>query len=215
MIGSTSPSVQPETIFYQHGESPAQRTTFGYLTTDHPRLDAVQNGISAVCAVISSTAIAVIAVLTTVEVVSRMAFDSPLGWNVGLVEQYLMMSIAFFGTVTAYRSGAHVAVATIFERVPVLARKSLLILTYLLILGSLVLLVYSSTQAAHFAFVTGQAPPPGMADLPWPTWWWKSIIPVAAILGAAVVAIDLYRELTSSVDRVSTDYETNGTTEGS
>ena len=205
----------PETIVYQDGESTARRTTFGYVTVDHPRLDRVQNAISAVCATISALAIATLAVLTTVEVIARAAFDSPLGWNVGFVEQYLMMSIAFFGTVTAYRSGAHVAVVTIFERLPAAARKLLLIVTYLLILVSLALLIYSGTRAAHFSFVTGQASPPGMAELSWPTWWWKSIIPIAASLGLVVVIIDLYREMTSRIGRVCTDYEVHGATEGS
>lgn len=204
----------PETIFYPEGESAAQRTTFGYVTLDHPRLDRVQNTISAICAVISAVAIATLMVLTTVEVIARAAFNSPLGWNVGFVEHYLLMSIAFFGTVTAYRSGAHVAVVSIFERLPPAARKILMVLAYLLVLVSLALLVYSGARAAHFSFITGQASPPGMAELSWPTWWWKSIIPVAASLGLVVVTIDLYRELTSRLGRVSTDYESSGATGG-
>ncbi|MFZ2526833.1 MAG: TRAP transporter small permease [Rhodococcus sp. (in: high G+C Gram-positive bacteria)] len=159
-------------------------------------------------------AIAVLAALTTIEVIARVGFGSPLGWNVGFVEQYLMMTIAFFGTVTAYRSGAHVAVVTIFERLPRPARKLLLILTYLVILVALGLLIYSGAQAAHFAYTTGQQPPPGMAELPWPTWWWKSIIPVASSLGFVVVVIDLYRELTSPLHSVSTDYEAGNMAEG-
>lgn len=197
----------PEVIVPRQGSTPASRTPYGYLTEDHPRLDRIQNWISALCAVISAVAIVIIAALTTLEVVTRTAFDSPLGWNVGFVEQYLMMAVAFFGTVTAYRAGAHVAVVTIFEKTPPIARKLLLILAYLIIIIGLVLLVYSGTRAAHFSFVTGEMPPPGMAELPWPTWWWKSIIPVASVLGLIVVTIDLYRELTSPLTWVVTDYE--------
>src|SRR5699024_11427348 len=118
-----------------------------------------------------------------------------------------MMAVAFFGTVTAYRTGAHVAVVTIFEKTPEPVRKLLLVLAYLIILVGLALLIYSGTRAAHFSFITDEMPPPGMAELPWPTWWWKTTIPVAAALGCAVVLIDLYRELTPPLTRVVTDYE--------
>lgn len=197
----------PEVIVHQSGSTPARRTLFGYRTGDHARLDAVQNAISAVCAVIAGAAIVVIGALTTVEVATRTFFDTPLGWNVGFVEQYLMMAVAFFGTVTAYRTGAHVAVVTIFEKTPEPVRKLLLVLAYLIILVGLALLIYSGTRAAHFSFITDEMPPPGMAELPWPTWWWKTIIPVAAALGCVVVLIDLYRELTAPLTRVVTDYE--------
>ena len=197
----------PEVIVPREGTTPAKRTHVGYITEDHPKLDRVQNGISSFCAAIAGVAIVIIAELTTLEVITRTAFDTPLGWNVGFVEQYLMMAVAFFGTVTAYRAGAHVAVVTIFEKTPPIARKLLLVLSYLIILVALVLLVYSGTRAAHFSFVTAEMPPPGMAELAWPTWWWKSIIPVASVLGFVVVALDLYRELTAPLTKVVTDYE--------
>ena len=72
----------PEVIVHQSGSTPARRTLFGYRTGDHARLDAVQNAISAVCAVIAGAAIVVIGALTTVEVATRTFFDTPLGWNV-------------------------------------------------------------------------------------------------------------------------------------
>lgn len=204
----------PEVIIPSPGATPARRTTVGYVTDDHPRLDAIQNAISAFCAAIAGAAIVVIAVITTIEVATRTLADTPLGWNVGFVEQYLMMAVAFFGTVTAYRAGAHVAVVTIFEKTPGPVRKFLLVLAYLIILVGLAMLLYSGTRAAHFSLTTGEMPPPGMAELSWPTWWWKSIIPVAAALGSIVVLIDLYRELTAPLTRVVTDYEPGTTAEG-
>lgn len=203
-----------ETIVPAPGSSPARRTLFGYLTETHPRLDRVQNAISGICAAISAVAIFVMALLTGVEVAARALFDTPLGWNIGLTEQYLMMAMAFFGTVTAYRSGAHVAVVTLFERFPAPARKCLLILTYVIVLYALFWLMYSGAGAAVFSFSTDEAPAPGMSELALPTWWWKSIIPTAAALGAVVVAIDLYREITSPLSTVVTDYEPGTTPEG-
>lgn len=203
-----------ETIVPATGSSPATRTLFGYLTETHPRLDRVQNAISGVCAAVSAIAIVVMTLLTGVEVVARAFFDTPLGWNIGLTEQYLMMSMAFFGTVTAYRSGAHVAVVTLFERFPSMVRKGLLILTYVIVLTALCWLMFSGTNAAVFSFVTDEAPAPGMSELALPTWWWKSIIPAAAALGSVVVTIDLYRELSSPLTTVVTDYEPGTLPEG-
>lgn len=204
----------PETIVHSPGGGTARRTLFGYETDEHPRLDRIQNAISAVCAVIAAVAIVGIAALTVVEVVTRTLADAPLGWNVPFVEQYLMMAIAFFGTVTAYRSGAHVAVVTIFEKLPALARKLLLVLTYVVILACLALLMYSGTRAAVFVFDLNEAPLPGTAELPLPTWWWKAIIPLAAGLGAVVVLIDLVRELMAPLRTVATDYEPGDQLEG-
>lgn len=203
-----------ETIVHAPGGGTAKRTLFGYETTEHPSLDKVQNAISAFCAAIAAIAVALITVLTVTEVFTRTIANKPLGWSVGFVEQYLMMAIAFFGTVTAYRAGAHVAVFTIFERLPNLARKLLLILTYLILLITLGFLTYSGAAAAQFAFSINDAPPPGMAELPWPTWWWKAIIPVACSLGFIVVAIDLVRELIAPLSTVATDYEPGDSLEG-
>ncbi|WP_068396936.1 TRAP transporter small permease [Kribbia dieselivorans] len=190
---------------YRHGT--ARRTLFGYETKDHPRLDRIQNGISAICASIAGLAVVLIVILTVAEVVTRTLFNHPLGWNVGFVEQYLMVAIAFFGTVTAYRAGAHIAVATVFNAFPGPVRKAILLCVHLIVLAGLLLLVFGGGRAAAFSLSIHEAPPPGMAELPWPTWWWKSIIPVAATLGAIVVAIDAVRELTSPWSAPSTDYE--------
>jgi len=64
----------------------AHRTTFGYLTEDHPKLDRIQNAISAACGAAAAAAVLGIAVLTLWEVLCRTFFREPQGWVPGLIE---------------------------------------------------------------------------------------------------------------------------------
>lgn len=186
--------------------STAVETTTGFRTDEHPRLDRVQNSISGSCATLAGASLVAITALTVVEVVTRGVFNRPLGWNVGFVEQYLMMAMAFFGIITAYRTGSHIAVSTLHARLPGPARKLAILLGELIIAFSLGWLLVAGVDSAVFSLSTGEQPVPGSADLPWPSWWWKSIMPIAAALGLVVVLIDLYRELTAPWHAASTDY---------
>lgn len=160
--------------------------------------ERVQDAVSGLCAVLAGFSLVAIAVLTVLEVAARTLASAPLGWNVALVEQYLMTSMAFFGLVTAYRAGAHIAVVTLYERFRAPVRKALHVLALVLLLGSLGWLAVAGIDTALFSFRTGEAPVPGSAELPLPTWWWKSIMPLGAVLGFVVVLIDLVRELTEN-----------------
>ena len=143
----------------------ARRTTFGYLTDTHPRLDKVQNTISMVAGIIAGAAIVAMAVLACVEVFSRAALGHPLGWNVSFTERYLLAATAFFGIVTAYRSGAHVAVTSIFGSLPYNAQKTLLILTHIIVAVIFALLFWYGLQATLTAWTLGEIPPKGATEL--------------------------------------------------
>ncbi|MFC7344177.1 TRAP transporter small permease [Saccharopolyspora griseoalba] len=181
-------------------------TTAGFRSADHPHLDRVQNSISGICAALAGMSLVAITALTVTEVVMRGLLDRPLGWNVGFVEQYLMMAMAFFGIVTAYRTGAHIAVSTLHGRLPGPAQKLTILLGQLVIAVALGWLLVAGVDSVAFSSSTGEQPVPGSADLPWPSWLWKSIMPLAAVLGLVVVLIDLYRELSSPWSAPSTDH---------
>lgn len=181
-------------------------TAVGFRTGEHPHLDRVQNAVSGVCAVVAGASLVAMTALTVIEVVARGAFDRPLGWNVGFVEQYLMMAMAFFGMVTAYRTGAHVAVSALYGRLPGPARKLAILLGQLAIAFALGWLLFAGADAAALSARTGEQPVPGSAELPWPTSWRQSIMPLAALLGLVVVLIDVYRELGSPWRAPSTDH---------
>jgi TRAP-type C4-dicarboxylate transport system permease small subunit len=197
----------PETIVRTDGGGTAQPTTFGYRTTDHPGLDKVQNAISGLCAWIAGIATVLLTILTLVSVISREFFSDPMAWNVSATEKYLLPAIAFFGMVTAYRTSTHIAVTSIFDKFGPQAQKVMLVVIHVIVLLVLVALFAGGATMALDAYNFGFHVLPGSADLATADWTWRIIVPVSALFGTVVVAIDLYREIATPWDRPYTNYE--------
>lgn len=185
----------------------AVRSKFGYHTTDHPGLDKVQNFLSAIGAWIAGIAVVLLTLVTLLEIAMREFFGSPLGWNISLTEKYLLPLIAFFGLVTAYRTGSHIAVQSLFSVFPKPVQKIALIGIHLVVLISLIFLSIGGWNETIMAFSLGHAVLPGMADLPTPDWTFRAIVPVAATMCAVIAAIDIFRELVTPWHRPFTDYD--------
>lgn len=200
-------------IVHPFRQGTAQRTMFGYRTEEHPRLDRVQNGISAVCGVIAGVAIVAIVVLTLIDVLLRTFFAVTLGWSVAFIEMYLLTIVAFFGLVTAYRSGAHVAVTSLFYRLGVRMRKVLLILACLVLLIGMGALLIAGTEGLLFAIGIDEGPIRGSSELLIPGWVMRAILPASMVLGMIVVLIDLIRELIAPWNVTATDYDPGDTPE--
>ena len=196
-----------KTIVHPGHDGIGKRTTFGFVTNDYPMLHKLQNFLSGVCAVIAAAAVVISGVLTVIEVFMRAVLQSPLGWNIGFSERYLMVAIAFFGLVTAYRTGSHIAVASLFGKFPPVVQKLLMLLAQVIIFITFLLLFLAGVGATSFSISIGERVPPGMADIPWASWTWRVMIPVAAFMGLIVSGIDIFRELTTKWDRSYTDYE--------
>lgn len=194
-------------VVHPFRQGAAERTRFGYLTGEYPRLERMQNTISAVCGYAAGLAITVMVVLTLADVAGRTLFDSPLGWTVSFIETHLMLAAAFFGMVAAYRSGAHVAVASVYNRFSLRIQKLLMLMSHSIVALGFTVLLIAGTQDTLFALETGQQALPGGADLPIPAAVWKAYIPIASALGLVLVLVDLFRELLSPWDQPSTDYD--------
>lgn len=196
-----------KTFVHPDHHGTAERSRFGYHTTDHPFLDKIQNMMSAIAAWIAGAAIVGLAAITIVEIAMREFFDSPLGWNISLTEKYLLPLIAFFGLVTAYRTGSHIAVQSLFGIFPKRIQKIILISIHLIVFYSLTFIVLGGWNETVMAYSMGHATLPGMADLPTPDWTYRAIVPVAALMCAIIAAIDLFRELITPWNRPFTDYD--------
>lgn len=195
-------------ILHRTRHRPVRRTLFGYITQEHPLLDRIQNAISATTGLIAAFAILAMVILTLTEMFARLAFAAPLGWTLPFIEEYLMTAAAFFGMVTAYRTGAHVAVVSFYHKVPPRARKLLTIFGALVVLSGMAMLGVAGATSSLFSLSINEAPLVGSAALTLPSWFWRSMVPVAMLLGIVIVLIDLYREFTSPSDAVTTDYDT-------
>lgn len=201
-------------ILKPNGPGRARRTSFGYETDDHPRLDGVENAISYAAGAVAGLAIVLMVVITCIEVVSRAVFGQPLGWNVSFTERYLLVGSAFFGIVTAYRTGSHVAVASIFGMLPLGVQKALQIMTHALVATIFALLFWYGLQATLSAAATGEIPPKGATELPIPEWIWRAFVPFGSVMGMAIAVIDLYRETTAPWRALATDYDPDDTFQG-
>lgn len=181
-------------------------THFGFLSDRFPRLDRLQNLISAGCGVIAATAVVGIVALTLWEVLMRTLLNSPQGWVAGLIEECLMVATAFFGIVTAYRAGAHVAIVSVFSMMPPRAQKLILLVIYVIVAVCFALIAIGGWRAMSFSFEMGYVTPPGMADLPVPIWIWSIPVPVASALGFGIVIIDIWKELVTPWSAPVTDH---------
>jgi TRAP-type C4-dicarboxylate transport system permease small subunit len=171
----------------------------GYRRGEAPTsLRRVQQLITLIACAISAVVLTAMAVLTGVEVFMRYFFDQPLGWNVNFTEQYLMVALAFFGATVAYRTGAHVAVSSVYDRLPARLRKLVLLIAQLVIIGAVLPVMVNGAIAAELAFELNETPAVGGSELPLSYGLWKSLVPVGSALLIVTVLIDFIRELTGS-----------------
>ncbi|MFD4351213.1 TRAP transporter small permease [Nocardia sp. NPDC058518] len=185
----------------------ARRTMFGFETDDHPRLDRFQNALSAVAGVIAGACVVVLVLLTCLEVFARTVLSQPLGWNVAFTESYLMVGAAFFGIVTAYRTAAHVAVTSIFEKLPFWSQKGMVVITHVLVTVVFTLLFWYGLLATLESVAMNEIPPRGSAELSIPDWIWKSFVPIASAMAFVIAVIDLGREIAAGPSVLATDYD--------
>lgn len=168
-------------------------------------LRRVQQTITISAFTISALILTVMSVLTGVEVFMRYFFDLPLGWNVNFTEQYLMVGLAFFGVTVAYRTGAHVAVASVYDRLPAQTRKMVLLLSQAVIIAAVLPVLVNGAVAAGLSFELNETPAVGGSELPLSYGLWKSLVPIGSALLIATVFIDFVRELCSSWDGPQTE----------
>lgn len=134
--------------------------------------------------------ILLISLIMIFEVVSRYFFKSPLGWNVYLIEQYLMVGMVFLGLSYTHRTKSHVAVDVIFNKMKGTNQKVAELTSKVVILVVLLLIIWGGVASAYDSWYLGESPPPGGSALSWPTWIWKALIP----LGASIMALDVLCE---------------------
>lgn len=168
----------------------------GYRTGEAPLpLRRIQQAITMSAFAISALILIVMSVLTGIEVFMRYFFDQPLGWNVNFTEQYLMVGLTFFGITVAYRTAAHVAVASVYDRLPATTRKLVLLLSQAVIIAAVLPVMLNGAVAAGLSFGLNEAPAVGGSELPLNYGLWKSLVPIGSALLIVTVLIDFVREL--------------------
>ena len=122
----------------------------------------------------------------------RYLFYSPLLWGEEIA-RYCMVWGTLIGVALSYRAGAHVAFTLLTDVVPSVVRPALRITCHILALGVAALLWHSGTVlAALLGHI--QAPSSGLEMI-----WIYAAIPV----GAAMIVIEVLRQLVSEILRIS------------
>lgn len=168
----------------------------GYRSGEAPLpLRRIQQTITISAFAISTLLLTAMSVLTSIEVFMRYFFDQPLGWNVNFTEQYLMVGLTFFGITVAYRTAAHVAVASVYDRFPATTRKLVLLLSQAIIITAVLPVMLNGAVAAGLSFGLNETPAVGGSELPLNYGLWKSLVPIGSALLIVTVLIDFVREL--------------------
>lgn len=162
----------------------------GAVETPEPRTRAARVVVAASrrCAYLMLIALAVVMVA---EVISRYLIGAPLGWNISLIEKVLLPGIVFLGLPWACASGAHVSAGMVYERLPAGAQRICRAVAGGLELFCYLALLIAGVAIAWTMYDVGAVPPPLSAQLPIPTWIWRTFLPLGAA-GAALVLIDLW-----------------------
>lgn len=170
-------------------------------------LRCIRLGLCRLSTILAAASIALMAILMISEVALRHFFGSPLGWNVNFIQNYLMTSLIFLGLSYTYRSHAHVTVDLLYDRSGPTMRRVMSLLGYAIVLITLSLIIWSSALATLDAWKLHEIPPPGGADLSWPSWTWRILIPIGASLMWLEVLNRLLRDLTDEPEEPSPSTE--------
>ncbi|GAA1096498.1 TRAP transporter small permease subunit [Nocardiopsis composta] len=132
-------------------------------------------------------ALAAMLVLMGAEVLMRYAFARPLGWSVAFIQDYLMVGMFYLGLSATYRTGAHVSVDVVYERLGPRVRLILDLLGQVLAFALFALVFYAGAETVREAVATNEIPPPGGGPLSWPSWTSYVLVP----LGSGVLLLRL------------------------
>ncbi len=138
-------------------------------------------------------AIVVMMIVVGAEVFMRYVIAQPLGWNISLLEHILMPGLVFLGLPWAYAISAHVAAGMVYDRLPGRARIALDWLTRLTIVFCAAFMIYAGVTVAFEAYRLGATPPPLSAQVPLPSWIWRSFLPLGTSMMLMLIIIDIAR----------------------
>jgi TRAP-type C4-dicarboxylate transport system permease small subunit len=124
-------------------------------------LRVIEKGANVSCQV----AVALMTCMVAVQVVLRYVFRAPIPW-VEEATVFLMIWMTFIGAGVALRSGAHIAMTILRERLPAQISRFLAIFSHIVILAFLLLLIWEGSLLVVLA--EGQRSPALGIPMQWP-----------------------------------------------
>ena len=146
-------------------------------------LRRVEDALAAVAAV----ALLALTGLMVLEVLLRYVVATPLSWALAFTTEYLLTAVFFLGLPYTVRVGAHVRIDMLYRTLPPRAQRWCTVVGSALSVLFVAALTWGGITLTAGAWIGGDVPPPGQAELSWPVWTSVIMVP----LGAGVVLVRL------------------------
>ncbi len=146
-------------------------------------LHAVRGGLDAVIRPAAFVALAAMIVVTTLQIVFRVAFDA-ISWSEELA-RYLLVWTTFLGATLAYQRGSHIAVTVLVDRLPRPGRRLARVLAHAAALAFFVVVL--AVGVRYMALQGFQV----SASLRVPMPWVYAVIPGSAAVMGLYALVDL------------------------
>lgn len=129
----------------------------------------------------SALALALMMLVTVVDVVLRYLFNSPFGWSREFMAEYLLIGLFFLGLSYTFRVSGHISIDAFMRRLSARSQRILSVVGNVLACVFFALIVYTGAIRTWEAWVTNEIAIGGAA-LPWPTWTSYILIPLGTVV---------------------------------
>ena len=138
-------------------------------------------------AVVAAVALLALTALMVLGVLLRYVLAEPLSWALGFTTEYLLTAIFFLALPYTFRAGAHVRIDVFYRSFPRRVQRWCTVVCGVLSVLFVAALTWGGITLTAGAVAGGDIPPPGGAELSWPTWTSVVMVP----LGSAVLLVRL------------------------
>lgn len=142
-------------------------------------------------AVVAAVALLALAGLVVLGVVLRYLVAAPLSWAYAFSTDYLLVAVFFLALPFTVRAGAHVRIDMLYRSLPRRAQRWCDVVGAVLAVLFAAVLTWGGIALTTGAWVDGDVPPPGGAELSWPVWTSTIMVPI----GSAVLLVRLLHDL--------------------
>jgi TRAP-type C4-dicarboxylate transport system permease small subunit len=142
----------------------------------------VVEAIETILLIFCSGAILVAMGLTTLDVILRYGFSSPLGWSFDFIMLYLMPAAYYLSFSYGMKTGAHLSVDFFAEQFP---RSFLRIVVPVFMIAGAILMAYIAGRIGEEAVASYEAGETIFGSVAWPTW------PTSAIIGVSFLLLSI------------------------
>ncbi|MDI3535016.1 MAG: hypothetical protein PWQ82_1381 [Thermosediminibacterales bacterium] len=127
--------------------------------------------------IISGISLILLVIITFLGVIMRYFFNNPFVWQEE-IQLWCFVWVVFFGASAAFRSGSHVAIEILVDRLPPFLKKAVEIFGYLAVMFVLFYIMIHGSRLVNQLNYTGRTT--NVLDIPYPIIY--SALPIGCVL---------------------------------